>query len=246
MHGIENLKQRIVGGERVVGVSVRMNWDGPAIKEMVDSGNYDYVAVDAQHGPLDERMLVQFCQAANALDVPVQLRIKHASLAFLIGNMLDLGPSMIEVPQVNELDTVQMSSNAFYYPQRGKRSWGPAFSPGREAHVDRLEYADWWNSHGLLWMQLESIRAVTQAKDFGDAGASVVSWGPNDLAFDREANPYHPLETDDDCIEHVLAQLRDEDSTLCLRTYSPEQQDRYFEMGATMFMDESRLFEAPA
>ena len=130
MHRIENLKQRVVGGERVVGVSVRMTWDGPAIKEVVDDGNYDYVAVDAQHGPLDERLLVQFCEIANELAVPVQLRIKHANLAFLIGNMLDLGPSMIEVPQVNELDTVQAASNAFYYPQRGKRSWGPAFSPG--------------------------------------------------------------------------------------------------------------------
>jgi len=246
VHGLENLKQRVVGGERVVGVSVRMTWDGPAIKEMVDDGNYDYVAVDAQHGPLDERLLVEFCQAANALDVPVQLRIKHASLAFLVGNMLDLGPSMIEIPQVNELDTVQTASTVFYYPQRGKRSWGPAFSPGRKAHEERLEYADWWNSHGLLWMQLESIRAVTQAKDFGDAGASVVSWGPNDLAFDRESNPFHPHQTDDDCIEHVLAQLKDEDTTLCLRTYSPEQQERYAEMGATMFMDESRLFGAPS
>jgi len=245
MHGIENLKQRVLSGERVVGVSVRMYWDRATIKELVDDGNYDYVAVDAQHGPLDERLLVEVCQAANALGIPVQLRIKHASLAFLIGNMLDLGPSMIEVPQVNELDTVRASSDAFYYPQRGKRSWGPAFSPGRDAHEDRLEYADWWNSHGMLWMQLESIRAVTQAKDFGDAGATVVSWGPNDLAFDREANPHHPLQTDDDCVEHVLTQLQDEDTTLCLRTYGAEQLARYSEMGATMFMDESRLFEVP-
>ena len=94
-------------------------------------------------------------------------------------------------------------------------------------------------------MQLESIAGLVQAKDMADAGADVLSWGPNDLAFNREANPDHFLKTDDDCIAHVLQELKNTQTTLCLRTYSDEQLARYQQMGATMFLDESNITKAP-
>ena len=94
-------------------------------------------------------------------------------------------------------------------------------------------------------MQLESIAGVIQARDMADAGADVLSWGPNDLAFNREANTDHFLKTDDDCIEYVLEALKRTPATLCLRTYDQRQMDRYEQMGATMFLDESNLFVAP-
>jgi 2-keto-3-deoxy-L-rhamnonate aldolase RhmA len=94
-------------------------------------------------------------------------------------------------------------------------------------------------------MQLESISAVVQAKDFAEAGADVLSWGPNDLAFNREANPDHFLKTDDDCINHVLQELKGTKTKLCLRTYGDEQLARYEQMGATMFLDETAIASAP-
>jgi 2-keto-3-deoxy-L-rhamnonate aldolase RhmA len=242
MHGIETLKTRIRSGKTVVGASVRMWSTQSDIDNVMLAYAYDYLAVDAQHSPFNEENLVNVCKIAGDMGIPVQLRIKHTNFTFLIGNMLDLGPSLIEVPQVENMDTVRDAVNNFYYPQQGRRSWGPSGSPQIDVHPERLEYAEWWNSHGVLWMQLESVLGVTRAREMADLGADVLSWGPNDLAFDREANPDHELKTDDDCIEHVLKQLEGTDTKLCLRTYSDEQLARYTEMGVTMFLDETALF----
>jgi 2-keto-3-deoxy-L-rhamnonate aldolase RhmA len=238
MHGIETLKQRIVSGEKVVGCSIRMTASHGDIDRALSLGDYSYIAVDAQHSPFSEKDLAAVCEYANRNGVPVQLRIKHTRLTYLIGNMLDLGPSMIEVPQVEEPKTVADAIANFRYPQAGRRSWGPSRGAGIADRPGRLAYAGWWNSHGVLWVQLESIAGVTRAGKMAAMGADVLSWGPNDLAFDREAHPTHPLKTDDDCIRHVLSQL-------CLRTYSDEQLARYEDMGVTMFLDEQRLFTAP-
>ena len=245
MHGIESLKQRIHAGEKIIGASVRMWSSRNDIERTMAIRNYDFLAVDAQHSPFSEQTLAEFCEIANELGIPTQLRIMHASQAYLIGNMLDLGPSMIEIPQVEELETVREAFKNFYYPQKGRRSWGPSRSPQSDQYPDRLDYAQWWNDHGILWMQIESLRGIDQVKEMSEAGADIFSWGPNDLAFDREAHPDHRLKTDDDCINHVLKALEGTGSTLCLRTYGDDQIERYEQMGATMFLDETAIASAP-
>ena len=245
MHGIETLKNRIHAGELVVGASVRMWSTRYDIELVMDRRSYDFLAGDAQHSPFSEHDLVSFCQIANDMGIPTQLRIMHAQQSYLIGNMLDLGPSMIEVPQVEKLSTVKDAFNNFYYPQKGRRSWGPSTSPQIEKFKDRLEYAKWWNAHGILWMQIESLSGIERAQQISETGADVLSWGPNDLAFDREAHPQHNLKTDDDCINYVLNALAGTKSRLCLRTYGDDQITRYKKMGATMFLDETAIASPP-
>lgn len=217
----------------------------PQVEQTLLIRDYDFLAVDAQHSAFSEENLVNICKIGHEFGVPIQLRIKHTQFTFTIGNMLDLGPSMIEIPQVENFSTVNDAVANFHYPQKGRRSWGPSNSPQTSEYPNRLEYAEWWNSHGILWMQLETIKGVVQAKEMAEAGADVLSWGPNDLAFNREANPDHFLKTDDDCINHVLDALKDTSSTLCLRTYGDEQIARYEQMGATMFLDETAIASAP-
>lgn len=245
MHGIESLKTRIQSGEQIVGASIRMWSSKSDVERTMSIRDYDFLAVDAQHSPFSEENLANISEIGNELGIPIQLRIKHTRLTMIIGNMLDLGPSMIEVPQVETLETVHDAFANFYYPQKGRRSWGPSRSPQIAQYPDRLVYAEWWNNHGVLWMQLESLAGIVRAKEMVAAGADVLSWGPNDLAFDREANPDHFLKSDDDCISHVLKELEGTNSTLCLRTYGDEQIERYQQMGATMFLDETAIASAP-
>jgi 2-keto-3-deoxy-L-rhamnonate aldolase RhmA len=93
-------------------------------------------------------------------------------------------------------------------------------------------------------MQIESLSAIMRAREMAELGADVLSWGPNDLTFNRESHPDHPLKTDDDCIKQVITSLQGTETTLCLRTYGEEQIAKYSEFGATMFLDESNLFKA--
>ena len=232
-----SLKKRIHNGEAILGVSVPMDMERGPLEEIVAARPYDFVSVDSQHSAYNEDRLVSFCTMANELDVHVQFRIKHTRHTYLIGNYLDLGPSGIEVPQVEEDATVDEAISNFHYPQRGVRSWGGAPRVGVTERPDRLDYAAWWADTGVLWMQLESINAVTNTRGLAKQGVDCLSFGPNDLSFSLESQPDHQLKTVDDCVRHVVEQLRDTTVAACFRNRTPDNRRKYADMGVTVLLE---------
>ena len=232
-----SLKQRIQKGELILGVSAPISSDLARLEEILSKDSYDFVSTDSQHTAFNEEQLVKFCITAQKLDIPVNFRIKHTRHAYLIGNLLDLGPLGVEVPQVEEESTVNEAVDYFYYPQRGKRSWGGLTRYGFQGNEDRIEYAEWWNNHGVLWMQIESINAVTNTKKLAKQGVDCLSWGPADLSFSRESNPNHPFKTDDDCVRYVVNQLEGTGVKLVYRSYDRALRDKYIDMGATVLLE---------
>ena len=231
-----NLKKRIQDGDYVYGASVSMSIDRDSLAERIDKGSYDFVAVDSQHSPYSEDRLVAFCNMADELDIPVNFRIKHTRNAYLIGNYLDLGPSGIEVPQVELEETVDEAVASFYYPQQGIRSWGGG-ARKNSAGMERLQYADWWNNYGMLWMQIESIEAVTHSRRLAKTGVDCLSFGPTDLTFSMEGHPNHDLQTVDACVQYVVKELESTTSTVCFRNGNPSTRNKYADMGVTVFLE---------
>ncbi|MCZ6681087.1 MAG: aldolase/citrate lyase family protein, partial [Candidatus Poribacteria bacterium] len=125
----------------------------------------------------------------------------------------------------------------FYYPQIGIRSWGGGARKGTEGRSDRLEYAQWWSEYGVLWMQIESIPAVTNARKLAKPGVDCLSFGPADLTFSIEAYPHHTFKTVDDGVRHVCEQLADTSVAVCYRNGSPDTREKYAEMGVTVFLE---------
>ena len=233
----ENLKQRIRSGEILVGVSVPLNATLNQLEEIISKDDYAFINTDSQHSAFNEETLVNFCQHAKKLDIPTQFRIKHTRETYLIGNILDLGPLGIEVPQVEDIDTVKEAVNYFYYPQKGLRSWGGVERYGIKEIPDRLEYSDWWNQTGILCLQMESLRAVTSVKQLSIEGVDCLTWGPNDLMYDIEAHPKQPLQTVDDCVKHALEQLEGTETKISFRSYDCELREKYIDMGVTILME---------
>jgi len=108
---------------------------------------------------------------------------------------------------------------------------------GIKEHPDRVEYAEWWNERGVLWMQMESLRAVTGLRRFLKPGVDCLSWGPADMSFDREGHPEHPLRTDDDCVSHALKLLDGTGVRLVVRSSGLDQRRKYQAMGVTMLLE---------
>jgi len=233
----ESLKQRIHKGDIIIGVSVPMHIERRRLEHILGQDTYAFVAVDSQHSPYNEERLVAFCALAAEVGIPVQFRIKNTRHTYLIGNILDLGPLAIEVPLVEEMATVEEALAHFYYPQVGKRSWGGAARYGLQGRENRLEYAAWWNSHGILCLQVETLRAVTNARQLARPGVDCLTWGPADLGFDLEAHPEHPFKTVDDCLRHVLKQLEGTDIKVSFRSETPERRNQYIDMGVTVLME---------
>jgi hypothetical protein len=87
----------------------------------------DFLFMDGQHSPLNEDTVARICGFAHVLGLPMHLRIKHTQSTHLIGNMCDLGPAIVEVPQVETLETARDAVENFYFRNwqggTGRRSW---------------------------------------------------------------------------------------------------------------------------
>ena len=232
-----SLKQRIHAGELLIGVSVPIKSTQSQLETILGKDDYAFVWVDSQHAPLNEERLVEFCQMAESLGVHVQLRIKHTRFTYLIGNILDLGPTGVEVPQVEEESTVIEAVENFLYPQQGIRSWGGTTRWGLKNFPKPADYMAWWNNTGVLWIQIESIHAVGKAKLLAKPGVDCLSWGPMDLSLNRQRFPDHPFQTDDDCVRHVLKQLEGTNTKLMYRNYTADLRNKYIDMGVTMLLE---------
>jgi 2-keto-3-deoxy-L-rhamnonate aldolase RhmA len=234
------LKRKIRDGERVVGVSVPVNITRDRLEAVLEHGPYDFVWIDSQHTAFSEERVVEFCAMAEALDLFVQFRLKHTRHAYLIGNCLDLGLCGVEVPQV-ELDaTVEEAVQAFYYPPEGGRSYGGAARRAAQGK-DPFAYGEWWNRFGVLWLQIESVEAVTRSRHLARPGVDCLSFGPTDLAFSLKAHPRHPFQTVDDCVQYVLQALEGTTVRTCVRNFTPEAREKYIQWGATVILESARL-----
>ena len=232
-----NLKQRIRSGDDVLGLAVPVTMGRDDLAALIPTGPYDFVSVDSQHAPYDEERLTAFCKMAAEMDIPVQFRIKHTQHTYLVGNYLDLGPTGVEIPQVETEETVDEAIANFYYPHTGIRSWGGQTRVGLAERPDMREYADWWEQTGVLWMQIESVEAITKARMLAKPGVDCLSFGPADLTFSLEAHPDHPFRTVDDCVSHVVQQMRDSEVAVCFRNYDPALRQKYRDMGVTVLLE---------
>ena len=239
------LKQKMRAGETVVGVVVPSAIDRAGFQRIMDRGPYEFVSVDSQHSPLSENGLVDLCSLAGEFDMPVQFRIKHTRNTYLIGNYLDLGPAGVEVPQVEMEGTVEEAIEYFYYPPAGRRSVGGGARLRVGDFADPFDYAEWWNGHGLLWMQLESVQAVEKVFCLAREGVDCVSFGPTDLSFDLRDHPHPRLESVDDCVGRVVRTLEDVPVAVCFRTYSPDRRQRYLDMGVSVILEHHQHLGLP-
>jgi 2-keto-3-deoxy-L-rhamnonate aldolase RhmA len=235
------LKKRYRDGEQILGVSMPMNSTKDRFDEILSADSYDYVSIDSQHSPFNEERLAEFCEMAVEADVFVQFRIKHTFLTYLVGNYLDLGPCGVEVPQVELESTADEAVKYFYFPQDGYRSNGGRYRRNPGGISDFRDYGKWWNSFGVLWLQIESVDAVQNVHKLIRPGVDCVSFGPTDLGFSLDSHPNHNLKSVDDCIDYAVKSLEGTGVAVCHRTYSPDLRQQYWDRGVQVLLESPKV-----
>jgi len=240
MSTAKNLRARIEAGEELVSLRSSIEWSKDELAAIWARGDYDFVWLDAQHSVYSDAQLAAFTGAAEELGIPVQLRIFHTRLAYLVGRFLDLGPTGVLVPEVMEESTVQDAIDFAYYGPIGRRSWGGANRWGlrtKTAPGARLDYAAWWNSTVLLSIQCESVQMITNLKRLAKPGlVTHVTFGPNDLSFSLEAHPGFPLRTVEAYMQNVAEQLQGTKIRSAMGTPTrPDERQKYRDLGVTIF-----------
>jgi len=183
-----SLRQRLHGGEQVVGALLRI----PAEEnlEMLAVAGLDFAVVDCEHGPADVVALRQHLALAERHGMAALVRIGHGESALAL-RALDSGASGIIAPHIDTVEQAESLIRSVHYPPLGQRGFATYSRAGRFGSVPAEEHRQHGLDSTLVLAMIESPTAVRNAAEIlrcpgvdgylvGTADLSAAS-GPADL-----------------------------------------------------------------
>ncbi len=167
------LSQTVVGGH------VFLN--DPAISEAMARSGYDFIWIDAEHGPFDKQQLLMHVIAANNGGSAAFVRVTRATMD-VIKPVLEMGIDGIILPMITSAQEAKEALELCLYPPKGSRGFGPrraiAYNnQSLEAYLAQSEESF------VRIIQIEHIDAVSQVEAILALEAlDALIIGPNDLS----------------------------------------------------------------
>ena len=149
---IRKLRQKLVTDEPVYGLWVTL--ESASITEMAVALGLDWVVIDAEHGQLDWRDILEHIRATVRSDTVALVRLAEVNIG-LIKRALDIGADGVVVPWIESAEQLESAIRFAHYPPDGLRGigaeratcWGHCF-------VEHVEEA---NEHVLVVPIIESV-----------------------------------------------------------------------------------------
>ncbi|WGM20494.1 aldolase/citrate lyase family protein [Paenarthrobacter sp. OM7] len=183
------LRTRVLGGERVCGVLLRM--PSEELVEMLAVAGFDFIIIDCEHGPADAIPLRQHIAAAAMHGVEVLVRVGEGEDALIL-RALDSGAAGVVAPHVDTADQARNVVAAAHYPPRGRRGFATYGRAGSYGTVSGPDHKARLVEETLVIGMIESPLAVsavdrilaTEGLDGLMIGAAdlAASSGPEDLS----------------------------------------------------------------
>ena len=150
-----NLKKKLEAGDICFGMTITLA--DPCVTEIICSSGYDFIMLDAEHGPHDRQTLQSHMIAAAITETTPIVRVT-ANRPDFIKQALDGGAAGVIVPLVKNADDVRRAVDACLYPTAGTRGFGPRRASGYGRNT--VGYRENANDEVNVWIMLEQIEAV--------------------------------------------------------------------------------------
>lgn len=168
--------KRLREGELLLGTLVTI--PNPAIAEILAGAGFDWLFLDAEHGPFDPHDAQSLMQAAG--DCPCAIRVPAHDEVW-IKKALDCGAAAIIVPLVNNAEQAKRVVAHAKYAPAGRRGVGVARAQGFGMRFN--EYLQTANEETAVIIQAEHRDAVGNIEAIVEVeGVDAVLIGPYDLS----------------------------------------------------------------
>lgn len=188
---VNTFKKALKAGEMQFGC-----WAGLASAfstEMMGQAGFDWLVLDAEHGPNDLRTLLTQLQVLESTDAHPVVRVPVGE-TYMIKQILDAGAQTILVPMVESADQARQLVRDVTYPPHGDRGVGYALA--RASKFSTIaDYGTTADAQICLLTQVENLRGMAALDDIlAVDGVDGVFIGPADLAADmgHMGNAEHP------------------------------------------------------
>lgn len=173
--------------------------------EIVAGAGFDWLLLDAEHGPNDLRSVLRQLQAVAAYPVHPVVRVPIGD-PVLIKQYLDAGAQTLLIPMVESGEQAARLVSATRYPPRGIRGVASARASRWGAISEYFQQAD---GQVCLLLQVETVKGLENLDAILSVdGVDGVFIGPSDLAgsLGHLGNPGHPdvIAKIEDAIGHIV------------------------------------------
>ncbi|MFM2411251.1 MAG: 4-hydroxy-2-oxovalerate aldolase [Pseudomonadota bacterium] len=204
----------------------------PYTAEICAGAGFDWLLIDAEHGPNDIPLVLSQLQAVAAASTEPVVRLPVGDTV-LIKQYLDIGARSLLIPMIETAEQAMDVLRATRYPPLGVRGVGSAI--GRASRWNRTpDYLAKAHEEICLLLQVESRAALENISAIAAIeGVDGVFIGPSDLSADMGhlGNPLHPEVQS--AIEAGIAAVRAVGKPVGMLIADENAARRYIELGAS-------------
>ena len=175
---LQRLRRKLADDEPVYGLWITL--ESASITEMATALGLDWVVIDAEHGHLDWRDILEHVRAAVRSETVVLVRVAELNGA-LVKRVLDIGADGVVVPWIESAEQLRQAVAFAQYPPDGVRGIGgeraTCWGQCTPEHVAEA------NASVLVVPVIESVTAGRDIEELLDvAGVDVFFFGPADYS----------------------------------------------------------------
>jgi 2-dehydro-3-deoxyglucarate aldolase/4-hydroxy-2-oxoheptanedioate aldolase len=175
---LRKLRQKLQSNQPLYGLWVTL--ESPSISEMAAALGLDWIVIDAEHGHLDWKEIVEHLRATVRSETVALVRVAECNIG-LIKRALDLGADGVVIPWIESADQLRQAVSFAHYPPDGVRGigaeratcWGQCF----------VEHTAEANENVLVIPIIESVSGGRNIRELLRVeGVDVFWFGPADYS----------------------------------------------------------------
>jgi len=177
-HAIESLRRKLAADTPVFGLWITL--ESPSITEMAVTLGMDWVVIDAEHGHLDWKEIVEHLRATARSETVALVRVAELN-AGLIKRALDCGADGVVIPWLETVEQLKQAVAFARYPLQGVRGMGAeratAWGQALPQHAAEA------NEQVLVVPIIETVRTVANVPAMCQVEGVELFWfGPADFS----------------------------------------------------------------
>ena len=191
-----NLKKALHDSKIVFGPFLKIT--DPAVVEIMGFAGFDFVIIDAEHGPISMENAQNMIRAAETANITPIIRVGNNDEALIL-RALDIGAQGVEIPQINcKSDALRAVKSVKYSPQ-GECGVCRYVRAANYSSMDKFKYFKSANEETMIIAHIEGVEGINNLDEILSVpGMDVIFIGPYDLSqsLGIPGQVNHPLVTD--------------------------------------------------
>lgn len=227
-----SFRERFRAGEHLVGTFLKIPTSHPA--EIIGSVGFEFVIIDEEHAPWDRITIDQALLGARAAGTAGFVRVAEPTPARILA-CLDDGAVGVLVPHVNSAAKAREMAAAFRY-RGGSRGFSNTTRAGNFGGYGLWDHVGKGDAEATFIAMIEDPEALDVLDDIlAVEGLDGVFIGRGDLTVAMGAAAMDAPEILDACAR-IMAAAKKAGKPIAIMAATPEEAERYREMGASAFI----------